>query len=128
MSTRSIEYYLELPYMVEVYPEDDGDGYTAIIPDLPGCMTYADTLEELHAGIEEAKELWLEVAIQEGDHIPEPKPVEIDDFSGKFLVRIPKSLHRDLSVRAKVEGSSLNQLVTVLLSEGMGRWTSRVEK
>ena len=47
MTEKSIEYYMNLPYRIEIYPEPDERGYTALIPELPGCMTCADTLEEL---------------------------------------------------------------------------------
>jgi len=125
MAKKTLEYYMSLPYRVEVYPDEEGDGYTAIIPDLPGCMTCADTLDELWEMIEEAKELWLEVALEDGEYIPEPPPVEVEEYSGKFIVRVPRSLHRQLVQRAKSENTSLNQLVLFLMSEGMGRWAER---
>jgi predicted RNase H-like HicB family nuclease len=55
----SLDYYLSLKYPMSVYPEDDG-GYTVIIPDLPGCMTQGETLEEAMENINEARELWIE--------------------------------------------------------------------
>ncbi len=125
MAKKTLEHYMRLPYRVEIYPEEDGSGYTAKIPDLPGCLTSADTVDELWDMIKEAKELWLKVALEDGDYIPEPSPVEIQEYSGKFLVRIPRSLHRQLAYRAKQENTSLNQLVVMLLSEGTGRWTER---
>lgn len=125
MNEKTLEYYMSLPYKVEIYPEEDGTGYTAVIPELPGCMTSADTYEELSEMLSEAKELWLEVALEEGMYIPEPAPVAIEEYSGKFLVRLPRSLHRQLAQRAKAEDTSLNQLVLALLSESMGRWTER---
>lgn len=125
MAKKTLEYYVNLPYRVDIYPEEDGNGYTAIIPDLPGCMTCADTIEELWDMIQEAKELWLEVALEDGDYIPEPTPVQIEEYSGKFTVRIPRSLHRQLANRARWENTSLNQLVLALLSESMGKWFER---
>lgn len=125
MTEKSIEYYMSLPYRVEIYPEPDGSGYTALIPELPGCMTCADTLEELWSMIEEAKRGWLEISLEDGDHIPEPAPVEVEEYSGKFVVRLPTSLHRQLAKRAEQEKTSLNQLVVMLLAEGMGRWSAR---
>lgn len=122
MKNRSIDYYLNLPYRVDIFPEEDGSGFTAVIPDLPGCMTSADTFEELWEMVEEAKALWLEVALVEGKFIPDPTPVAEEEYSGKFVVRLPQSLHRQLSIRAERENTSLNQLVVMLLSEGMGRW------
>jgi len=125
MARKTLEYYMTLPYRVEVYPEEDGSGYTASIPDLPGCMTCADTLDELWAMIEEAKQLWLEVALEDDDYVPEPQPVDVQEYSGRFVTRIPRSLHRQLAQRAQTEGTSLNQLVLTLLSDGMGRWSGR---
>ena len=125
MTEKSVEYYVSLPYRVEVYPEPDGSGYTAMVPELPGCMTCADTLEELWGMIEEAKRGWLEIALEDGDYVPEPTPVEVEDYSGKFVVRLPTSLHRELTKRAEQEKTSLNQLVVMLLADGMGRWGAR---
>jgi antitoxin HicB len=125
MSEKNLEYYMRLPYRVEVYPEPDGTGYTAVIPELPGCMTCADTLAELWDMVEEAKEGWLELSLEDGDYIPEPAPVEVEEYSGKFVVRLPTSLHRQLAKRAEQEETSLNQLIVMLLAEGMGRWSTR---
>ena len=122
MARKTLGYYMALPYRVEVYPEEDGSGYTARIPDLPGCMTCADTLDELWTMIEEAKQLWVQVALEDNDYVPEPQPVKVQKYSGKFVTRIPRSLHRQLAQRAEREGTSLNQLVLALLSDGMGRW------
>jgi antitoxin HicB len=50
-----LEYFLSLKYPISIYPEEEG-GYTALIPDLPGCMTHSKTLEEVMINIEEASE------------------------------------------------------------------------
>lgn len=125
MSSKDLEYYMNLPYKVEIFPDDEGQGYTAVLPELPGCMTAAKSFNELSDLIDEAKELWLEVALENNDHIPEPMPDEIKEYSGKFLVRMPKSLHRQLSVLAETDETSLNQLVVSLLSESIGRISER---
>ncbi|MDB9312487.1 type II toxin-antitoxin system HicB family antitoxin [Spirulina sp. CS-785/01] len=54
-----LEYYLSLKYPISLYPEADG-GYTVAIPNLPGCITQGDTLEEALENINEARELWIE--------------------------------------------------------------------
>ena len=118
--TRDMSYYLSLPYAVRVYREPDGSGFTAEIPDLPGCITCADTLDEVWALIEDAKRGWLELALADGDPILEPAPPLEDQPSGKFTVRVPRSLHRKLSEEARREGVSLNQFVTVALAETVG--------
>ncbi len=63
--TKSLDYYLSLKYPMSVYPEEEG-GYTILIPDLPGCMTQGDTLEEVLENINEARELWLETVYNSG--------------------------------------------------------------
>lgn len=68
----SLEYYLSLKYPMSVYPEAEG-GYTIIIPDLPGCMSQGETLEEAMNNINEARELWLEtVYLNNKKEIPLP--------------------------------------------------------
>ena len=65
-------YFLSLKYPISIYPEDEG-GYTALIPDLPGCITQGETLEEVVINIEEARELWIETVYNSGKkEIPLP--------------------------------------------------------
>lgn len=117
---KDLSYYVRLPYAVRIYREPDGSGFTAEIPDLPGCITCADTLDEVWALIDDAKRGWLELALADGDPIPEPAPMLEEQPSGKFTVRVPRSLHRKLSEEARREGVSLNQFVTVALAETVG--------
>jgi predicted RNase H-like HicB family nuclease len=67
-----LEYFLNLKYPISIYPEDEG-GYTALIPDLLGCMTQGETLEEVVMNIEEARQLWIEtVYLSNKRKIPSP--------------------------------------------------------
>lgn len=59
--------------------------------------------------------VWLETKLENGFDVP--LPVGYDNFSGKFIVRIPKSLHYRLSVEAQQEGVSLNQYALYKLSK-----------
>ena len=111
-----------LPYRVEVYPEPNGTGFTAVVPDLPGCLTSGETLEELWANVDDAKEDWLEEAAKEGRPIPVPSQLQAAEYSGRFLVRMAKSLHRRLALRARSENVSINMLLVQLISEGLGGW------
>lgn len=61
----SLDYYLTLKYPMSIYPEEDG-GYVVLVPDLPGCMTQGETLDEALANIEEARELWIETVYTSG--------------------------------------------------------------
>lgn len=110
---QSLEYYSSLEYPVTVYPDADS-GYAAEIKDLPGCLTQGETLEETMTNINEARELWLETVYENNDKIPLPSTD--DNYSGKLLLRMPKSLHRRLAEAADKEGVSLNQYIVFLLS------------
>ena len=116
MERRELEYYLSLRYPVTVHPDPEG-GFVGEIEELPGCMTQAETLDEIFQAIEDARHLWIKTAYDEGQDIPLPRDME--KYTGKFVVRIPRGLHRDLVLAAKREGVSLNQYVTSLLSAGV---------
>ncbi len=72
MTNNRLEHYLSLPYTIEIIPDEDDGGYVARIKELQGCFTQADTWDDLHQMIEDAKRLWLESALEHGDPIPEP--------------------------------------------------------
>jgi len=114
---KTLDYYAGLPYTVEV--KHDEDGWFAKVVDLPGCMTWADTFEELGPMIEDAKRGWIEDALEHGDPVPEPRDTE--DYSGKVNLRMPKSLHRDLARRAEAEGVSLNHVMVTTLARRVDR-------
>ena len=94
-------------------------GYVAKINELPGCITQAETLPELMNMIQDAKRCWLDGALQDGIEIPEPTDLT-DAEPSKFLLRLPKSLQRDLAARAKLEGVSLNQYMLYQLARSVG--------
>jgi predicted RNase H-like HicB family nuclease len=71
---QSLEYYLNLKHPISIIPEEEG-GFTALIPDLPGCITQGDTMEEVVTNIEEARQLWIETVY----------------FSGKRAIPLPQS-------------------------------------
>ncbi|MBE9202771.1 type II toxin-antitoxin system HicB family antitoxin [Synechocystis salina LEGE 06099] len=69
---QSLEYYLNLKYPISIIPEEEG-GFTALISDLPGCITQGDTMEEVVTNIEEARQLWIETVYLSGKkEIPLP--------------------------------------------------------
>jgi antitoxin HicB len=121
MTTRTFEEYLTLPYHIEIIRDNDDEnpGWVARVVELPGCITQGDTFEELGEMIEDAMRGWIGVALEDGIPIPEPKPD--DDYSGKFVVRVPRSLHRQLAEAAEREGVSLNQFINVALALAVGQ-------
>ena len=112
---KTVEYYMNLPYKMEIVPDPDEGGYVARYPELPGCMTAGGTVESVIKNAADAKKAWLEAALEEGTEIAEP--VSLDDYSGQFKLRIPKSLHRTLAMHSKEEGVSMNQYCVYLLSK-----------
>ena len=111
--TKYLEHYLALKYPMEIV-EDDGR-FVVSIPDLPGCISYGDSADEALNNIKSTKHLWLKGAVESGQAIAEPKTV--DDFSGKFVLRVPRSLHQALDREARQQGVSLNMYISHLLSE-----------
>lgn len=120
-----LSYYLALDYPYTVAP-DEGS-YFIEFPDLPGCMTQVEDAGEIAGAAEEIRTLWIEGEYEDGHDIPEPLNAE---YSGKFVVRLPKSLHRDLALAARREGISLNAYVCYLLAErnATANLTSRFEE
>ncbi|UOF90981.1 type II toxin-antitoxin system HicB family antitoxin [Fodinisporobacter ferrooxydans] len=123
MTEKNLDYYLSLPYTITLIPAQEG-GYVVKINELPGCLSQGETVEEALSMIEDAKRAWIEVALEVGNDIPEPVRGE-EEYSGKFNVRVPKSLHRLLAEKAKEEKVSLNQYVNYQLSRSVGHLTNR---
>ena len=111
---KTIDYYLKLPYKLEIVPDIDEGGFVARYPELPGCITVGDTLEAVVKNVNDAKIEWITAALEDGNTIPEPS--SYDDYSGQFKLRLPKSLHKLLADQSKEEGVSMNQYCVYLLS------------
>ena len=111
---KSVEYYMNLPYKLEIVPDLDEGGYVARYPELPGCITVGDSVEYVVSNALDAKREWLTAALEDGILISEPG--ELDDYSGQFKLRIPKSLHKSLAEHSRAEGISMNQYCVYLLA------------
>lgn len=119
---KTLDYYLSLPYKMEIVSDQDEGGYVASFPDLKGCITCADTVETVVKAAEDAKKEWFAAALADGYDIPEPTNDE--SYSGQFKLRIPKSLHRRLAEQSKREGISMNQYCMYLLTKNDSAGTS----
>jgi predicted RNase H-like HicB family nuclease len=108
--------YLKLPYTYIVKPikDESGSYYHAFVLELDGCQSTGETFQEAYEGLMEAMEGWIETKLENG--FPVPIPVNTDNFSGKFIVRVPKTLHAHLVIEAEKEGVSLNQYALYKLS------------
>lgn len=116
---KDLNYFFSLPYKIEIVPIPDelGGGYSARLPEIGrfAITGDGDTIEEAIQNLNEAKEQRFEEYLNRGIEIPEPKP-EFEEYSGRFVVRIPKVLHYQLAASAKANQASLNHFVTYLLS------------
>ncbi len=121
MMNRDVSYYMDLPYKIEIIPEEGGTGFNVEVPDLKGCVAFGETIEDALQTLTEVKQAWIEIALERGWRIPEPSTEGFKEYSGRFNVRLPRYLHRGLAELAKAEGTSLNQLVVALLAEGAKR-------
>jgi len=103
-------------YPKQVFWSDEDQGFIALAPDLPGSSAFGQSEQEALTELDEAIDAWIAAAESAGNPIPQPsRPAAEDRYSGKVLLRMPKSLHRELAVSAEMEGVSLNQhLVTTL--------------
>ncbi len=110
---KDLKYYLSLPYTIQITREDETTWFARVL-ELPGCLTEGDTAEEAADMIQDALAGWLEVALEEGRSTPEPQATEA--YSGRFVVRVPRTLHQQLVEVAEQEGVSLNQFINAALA------------
>jgi antitoxin HicB len=111
-----IERRKAMPYTREFIRNGDGTWFGRIL-EMPGCMTEGDTEHEALKMLEDAMHEWVAAKLEDGEEIPEP--ISHDDFSGKFMVRTPRSLHRDIARRAEAEGVSLNAWIATTLARSL---------
>ena len=111
---RTIDDYMSLNYRMEIGEDKEEGGFVVSYPELPGCITCGETMESAIANAQDAKKAWVQAALEEGIEIHEPDSLE--EYSGQFKLRIPRSLHRSLAEHSKREGISMNQYCVYLLS------------
>lgn len=106
---------IDYAIVVEPLKAEDGGGWLATVPALPGCMGDGETREDAMMDALSAIEEWKDAARQLGREIPGPSAL------GQWRQRVPKTLHDKLRRLAEAEGVSLNALVTSVLAEAVGR-------
>jgi antitoxin HicB len=122
---KTVDYYMNLPYTVELQRDAEA-GWFVRVKELRGCMSQGETAQEAIEMIQDAMRGWLEVSLEQGHAIPEPRPEE--DYSGKFVVRLPRSLHRELVDAAERDGVSLNSFVNASLGRAVGQPPTRKQE
>jgi antitoxin HicB len=110
---------LDYPLTMRPLPPEDGGGLLVEFPDLPGCIADGSTPEEAFREAADALRSCVATLEELGRPVPPPSR-STETHSGRWVVRVPRSLHRRLAERARAEGVSLNQLTVALLAEGLG--------
>lgn len=108
--------YMKLPYtrLVQEMDDESGHYFYGRILELDGCQSTGNTLEELYKSLNEAMEGYIETKLENNLSVPVPETA--NSYSGRFVVRLPKSLHQRLAIEAEKEGVSLNQLALYKLA------------
>lgn len=77
--------------MKVVYPAcfyEEEEGYSVEFPDLPGCITQGDTLEEAMAMAEDAALGWILISLEDGEELPVPSNIKKIKMDKKGFVSL----------------------------------------
>ena len=113
----NVQDYMNLPYnyVVRRVQDESGAYYHASVLEFSGCQSTGDTFQDAYSGLQEAMEGWIETKLENG--FPIPEPISDEKYSGKFVLRLPKTLHKQLAIEAEKEGVSLNQYALYKLAQ-----------
>lgn len=106
-------------YSFQVAWSSEDAAYVATSLEFPGLSGLADSPEDALRELRKVVEVAVEAYVEDGDAVPQP--IEVQEFSGQFRLRLPKSLHAALAGRAVAEGVSLNALAQTLISAGLSQ-------
>jgi antitoxin HicB len=117
---KTVDDYRDLPYQLTLVRDDERGkaGWVARVEEIPGCTTRGRTPQEAVSKVTRLLTSWIAEAIEEGREVPEPKSPE--GHSGRLLVRMPQTLHGELTRSAEREQVSLNQFITDILAGAVG--------
>lgn len=115
----TVEEYLKLPYALDIAWDSDDEIFVARVAEIPECSGHgASRAEAMDMALDNLRD-WIEEALEAGEAIPQPVPIP-ELPSGKWLQRVPRTVHAELVVLAARDGVSLNQLVVSILSRELG--------
>ncbi|MFI5180124.1 MAG: toxin-antitoxin system HicB family antitoxin [Thermoanaerobaculia bacterium] len=112
---------LKKPYKRVLIPDEVSGTFTAQILEFPGCVAEGSSPAEAYERLEKVAESWIEAALEMGQEIPLPSSA--DGASGRFALRLPRSLHRQAANLAEMDGCSLNQFIVTAIAERVGAST-----
>jgi predicted RNase H-like HicB family nuclease len=134
---------MSLRYPIAIEPGDEKTAFGVVAPDLPGCFSAGDTLDEALAGIEEAAAAWIDATLDAGDAIPTPSDLEairrnpdfagwafgvisldpdlLDDAAERVNITLPRRVLKRLDAQARAAGQSRSGYVAQLTLAGPKR-------
>jgi predicted HicB family RNase H-like nuclease len=102
-------------YTYRVTWSEEDEEYVGLCAEFPSLSWLADTPEEALQGIRQVvSEVVADLAAHDE---PVPEPIAIRSYSGKFMIRIPPEIHRQLAIEAAEAGVSLNRLASARLTK-----------
>jgi antitoxin HicB len=107
-------------FTVRPLTKDEGGGYLVEFPDIPGCMSDGETIQEAISNGHQALRDALDVFKESGRKLPKPTVA-----AAQWRQRLPRTLYSKLTARAEHEGVSINSLVTAIIAEAIGAKQAR---
>ncbi|WP_417909336.1 type II toxin-antitoxin system HicB family antitoxin [Candidatus Electronema sp. PJ] len=106
---------MQYPFEIRPLSAEEGTGFLISFPDLPGCVSDGETIDEAIVNGLDAIHSWIETANEFHDPVPEPGSAAL------LTQRLPKSLYARLVSSARQEGVGINALVTAIIAEALGK-------
>ena len=111
---------LDYPYVAYTLDTDDGKQWCVEFIDIPGVVGGGKTQDEAVREAFDNLRIHLDFLKEDGYTIPEPSELG-DSYSGKFALRISKSMHRRLALLARQEDISINAYLNEAIAEKVSR-------
>ena len=127
-------------YPIAIEPGDETTAFGVVVPDLPGCFSAGDTLDEALVGAEEAAAAWIDATLDAGEAIPPPSsldairshpefegwafgvitldPALLDDTVERVNITLPRRVLKRLDAIAKAAGATRSGFIAKLTLEG----------
>ena len=134
---------MSLRYPIAIEPGDESTAFGVVAPDLPGCFSAGDTLDEALAGVEEAAAAWIDATLDAGGVIPPPSNLEtvrrnpdfagwafgvvtldpalLDDAAERVNITLPRRVLKRLDAQARAAGKTRSGYIAQLALEGPKR-------
>jgi predicted RNase H-like HicB family nuclease len=107
-------------YIAVLTPEKEG-GYSSEFPDVPGCLSCAETLDEAASMAEDALRLHLQCMLDDGEDLPVVTPLEQIRAEGKVLLAVPFQPSKSIRISLMVPDIDLRAIDAYAKSHGMSR-------